>query len=169
VPFIVRWPKKITAGGASDQLLCLNDLFATCAEILGDTLPTIAAEDSFSFLPNLLGQAAGAGARTNLVSHSVNGEFAYREDGWKIVFKMPDADLAVSRGNPAVVQLYNLDDDIAEQKDLADQHPEIVARLTGQLQNLVDRGCSRPGPPVSNDTHVRFDMIQNERWGPALK
>lgn len=169
VPFILRWPKKVASGSASEQLLCLNDLFATCAEILGDTLPPHAAEDSFSFLPSALGQAVAAGARTNLVSHSVNGEFAYREDGWKIVFKMPDADLPASRGKPTVVQLYHLDDDIAEQKDLADQHPEIVARLTSQLQHLVDQGRSRPGPKASNDTRVRFDVMQNERWAPPLK
>jgi arylsulfatase A-like enzyme len=169
VPFIVRWPKKIAPGGTSDQLLCLNDLFATCADILGDTLPTGAAEDSFSFLSSLLGQAAAPAGRTNLVSHSVHGEFAYREDRWKIVFKMPGADLLSSRGKPAVVQLYNLEDDIAERKDLANQHPEIVARLTNQLQILVDQGRSRPGPTVPNDTRVRFDVIQNERWAPALR
>jgi arylsulfatase A-like enzyme len=169
VPFIVRWPKVTAAGGSSDQLLCLNDLFATCAEILGDELPTNAAGDSFSFLPSLLGQPAAAAARTNLVSHSVNGEFAYREDGWKIVFKMAGTDLTTSRGKPTTVQLYNLDDDIAEQQDVADRHDEIVARLTGQLQRLVDQGRSRSGPKASNDTRVRFDVTQNERWAPALQ
>ncbi len=169
MPFIVRWPGRVAAGSASDQLLCLNDVFATCAELLDDKLPDDAVEDSFSFLPAALGKGATSAVRTNLVSHSVGGEFAYREDGWKLVFKMPGPDLAASRGKSAVVQLYNLSDDIAEKHDLAQEHPEIVERLTRELQSVVDRGRSRPGPAESNDTPVRFDVIQTERWAPALK
>jgi arylsulfatase A-like enzyme len=169
VPFIVRWPGHVAAGGASDQLLCLNDVFATCAELLDDKLPDNAAEDSFSFLPAEIGKGGTSAARSNLVSHSVGGEFAYREDGWKLVFKMPGPDLVASRGKPAIVQLYNLSDDIAEKHDLAQERPEVVERLTKQFQELVDRGRSRPGPAESNDTRVRFDVMQTERWAPALK
>lgn len=168
VPFIVRWPNKVPAGSSSNQLLCLNDLFATCAELLGDTLPADAAEDSFSFLPEIVGRVGSPSLRPNLVSHSVNGEFAYREDGWKVVFKMPNKDLAESRGKPAVVQLYDLNNDIAEENDVAKERPEIVTKLTQHLQEVVDRGRSRPGPPESNDTRVRFDTIQKERWAPPL-
>ena len=39
VPFIVRWPARVAAGTASDALVCLTDLMATCAAILGKTLP----------------------------------------------------------------------------------------------------------------------------------
>ena len=166
VPFVVRWPEHIAAGTSNDQLLCLNDLFATCAEILGESLPDHAAEDSFSLLPVLSGEDA-SDVRNHLVSHSVNGEFAYREGDWKIVFKMPGKNLDESRGKPTIVELYNLSDDTAEKDDLADKHPEIVQRLTEQLQSLVDRGRSRPGPVEQNDTRARFDVIQTERWAPA--
>ncbi len=168
VPFIIRWPKKIPANSSSNQVLCLTDLFATCANLLGDKLPPDAAEDSFSFLPAIDSRAGQHGMRQNLVNHSLNGEFAYREDGWKIVFKMPNKDLASSRGKPAVVQLYDLSTDMAEKDDLANERPEIVAKLTQRLQDVVDRGRSRPGPVTPNDTHVRFDTIQNERWAPRL-
>ena len=60
-PFIVRWPGHVQAGSTNDSLVCLNDLFATCADIVGDKLPDNAAEDSFSFLPAALG-VAGKGA-----------------------------------------------------------------------------------------------------------
>ena len=33
MPFIVRWPGKVKPGTSSDQIVCLTDLFATCAEI----------------------------------------------------------------------------------------------------------------------------------------
>jgi arylsulfatase A-like enzyme len=170
-PFIVRWPGRVAPGSASSQLVSLNDIFATCAELLGDTLPENAAEDSFSFLPALVGEKnepGGATRRTNLVNHSVHGEFAYREGGWKLVFKMPAANLEASRGKLAVVQLYNLDRDIAEENDVAREHPEIVKELTRGLKGDVDRGRSRPGPAMQNDTLVRFDVIQTARWAPPL-
>ena len=59
VPFIARWPGKVKAGSRTDQLTCLNDLMATCAELLGAKLPDNAGEDSVSILPVLLGTATG--------------------------------------------------------------------------------------------------------------
>ena len=167
VPFVVRWPGRVAPGSSSERLLCLNDILATCADLVGAELPDDAAEDSFSFLPAVLG-ASERPFRPNLVSHSLDGEFAYREGPWKIVFKMPVSNRQQSRGRAATVELYNLAEDIAEKNDLAEKHPEIVKRLTAKLATVVDSGRSRPGHPVSNDTKVRFDVIQTERWAPAL-
>jgi arylsulfatase A len=164
VPFIVRWPGHLAAGTSSNQLVCLNDLFATFAALLGDRLPENAAEDSFSISP--LEKLASA-RRNTLVSHSVHGEFAYRNGPWKLVFKMPKPTLAASRGKEAIVELYNLDDDIAEKNDVAKQHPDKVRELTSELQNCVDRGRSTPGAPQQNDAKVRFDVMQTERWAPT--
>ena len=72
VPFITCWPGKIKMGSTSDQLICLNDLMATCADIVGAKLPDTAGEDSVSFLPVLLSQAQ-APVRKSLVHHSING------------------------------------------------------------------------------------------------
>ncbi|MPY89974.1 MAG: sulfatase-like hydrolase/transferase [Luteitalea sp.] len=168
VPFVVRWPGHV-ASSSRDQLLCLTDIYATVADLLGRERPENVAEDSFSFLSTLLGKGTGAAARTSLVSHSVDGEFAYREGPWKVVFRLRGRNLKESRSKPAVVELYNLDADINEQNDLAKQHPEIVQRLTAGLGRIVDRGTSRPTRPQSNDTDVRFDVIQTERWAPPLK
>ena len=56
---MARWPGEIKPGSTSDQVICLNDLFATRAEILGKELPPDAAEDSVSLLPALLGKDKG--------------------------------------------------------------------------------------------------------------
>ena len=55
IPFIARWPGHVKAGSHSDQLICLTDLMATCAELLAQKLPDNAGEDSVSILPDLLG------------------------------------------------------------------------------------------------------------------
>ncbi len=168
VPFVVRWPGRVAPGSSNGRLLCLNDILATCAEIVGGELPDGAAEDSFSFLSVMLGKSKQP-FRPNVVSHSVNGEFAYREGPWKIVFKMPIGNRQKARGRAAVVELYNLDEDVAEARNLAAEHPEIVKELAVKLAAVVDSGRSRAGQRVSNDTRVRFDVIQTERWAPAMK
>ena len=39
VPFMCRWPGRIKPGTQSSQTICLIDLLATCAAVVGDTLP----------------------------------------------------------------------------------------------------------------------------------
>ena len=168
VPFIVRWPGQVEMNHSSDQLLCLNDIMATCADLLDVQVPESAAEDSFSFLSALQRDSA-APRRTNLVSHSNPGEFAYREGPWKLVFKMSNRSLEQSRGRPTIVELYNLDVDPSEQHNMAERHPERVDQLTARLQQLVDRGTSRSGSAQRNDTDVRFDITQVRRWTAAAK
>ncbi|MCH9726564.1 MAG: arylsulfatase [Planctomycetes bacterium] len=166
VPLVVRWPEKVGAGTRSDQMVCLTDLIATNAEIVGVELPSIGAEDSISFLPSLLNQKNDK-QRTSLVSHSNHGEFAYRNGPWKIVFKMSGKNLQQSRGKPTITELYNLDSDISEQNDLTRKHPEVVKQMTVDLQKLIDQGSSRSGQKGANDTKVRFDISQEVRWAPA--
>jgi arylsulfatase A-like enzyme len=168
VPLIARWPGRVAANTQSAQLVCLTDTFATVAEIVGTELPPAAAEDSFSFLPALLGKTAGAQRRTTLVNHSNPGEFAYRDGPWKLVFRNSAA-LQQARGKPTIVELYNLETDIAEQKDLAAQKPEVVSRMRTALEQLIARGSSRGVAGAKNDTEVRVDITKLARWGPEAR
>ena len=52
-------------------------------------------------------------------------------------------------GSPAV-QLFNLDSDLGETKNVQAEHPEIVAKLTKQLETLVSNGRSTPGANQAN-------------------
>ena len=60
--------------------------------------------------------------------------------------------------------LFNLDKDIAEADDLADQNQELVESMTERFRILVDRGSSRPGAKSENDAPVDFETVQTERW-----
>lgn len=167
VPYLARWPGKVDAGSQSDQILSLNDTFATVAELLGESLPQNAAEDSLSFLPQLLGESEPP-MRDHVISQSTHGEFAYQEGPWKIVFLNATGNLNNDRGKPRRVELYNLDRDVAETTDVAGQYPEIVEHLTQRLTWVIARGTSRTGPAQSNDTEIVIDRTQTLRWGPAL-
>jgi len=161
IPFIARWPGRIQPGSTSDQLICLNDLLATCAEILGDPLPENAAEDSVSLLPALLGKAQPL-MREAVVHHSINGTFAIRQKSWKLVlspdsggWSAPLPGSAEARELPPV-QLYDLSHDPGETTNVQNQHPEIVARLTKLLEKYVADGRSTPGPVQTNTGAVNI-------------
>jgi len=168
VPFMIRWPGRIKAGAVSDDVLSLNDIFATCSELLGVKLPPDAGEDSISFLTTALGESYQP-HRDHVVSHSVGGEFAYMEGPWKVVFRNETKDRNQSRGKPRIVELYNLQSDIDESDNRYETEPEIAERLSQNLRKVIARGTSREGPDQSNDAEVVLDVTQMLRWAPSLE
>lgn len=146
VPFIVRWPGKVPAGTRSDAMLCLNDVFATCAELLGQKLPADAAEDSFSALAAWTGDGK-AKVRDSVILDSANGIFALREGDWKLILR--DENLSGEGNRPMKNnaenkdQLYNLATDPAESKNLFAEKPDEVKRLTALLAKIRQDGRSR--------------------------
>lgn len=168
VPFMIRWPGRIEAGSVSDDILSLNDIFATCVELMSVNLPPDAGEDSISFLSTVLGESDQP-HRDHVVSHSVGGEFAYMEGHWKVVFRNEKANRNQSRGKPRIVELYNLESDIDESDNRYEEEPEIAKRLSESLRKVIARGTSREGPDQPNDTEVVLDVTQMLRWAPSLK
>ena len=83
VPYVVRWPGRVAADSRCDGVVCLTDFFATCADVLGESLPETAAVDSFSMLPLLEGRTLEA-TRESVVHHSIDGCFAIRRGPWKL-------------------------------------------------------------------------------------
>lgn len=148
VPFVVRWPGRIPAGSVYGHLACLNDWFATVADILKRPVPADAAEDSVSLLPALTGQTAHP-LRKTLVHHSINGSFAIREGSFKLVLTPDSGGWSAPRPNsngnrdlPAV-QLYDLSTDLAETRNLQAEKPDVVARLTRLLLGEIGNGSTR--------------------------
>lgn len=165
VPFVVRWPDRIPADSTSDQMVCLTDLFASCADLLQAELPDDCAQDSFSFLGTALGrQDFERGRRSSMVNHSNFGEFTFRKGDWKLVYRLGKPNLNASRGEPTVAELYDLSHDVAEVHDLASSEQQRVAEMTRELSALIKNGASRPGATGTNDCRVRFDSTQSYRW-----
>lgn len=140
VPFIVRWPGRVSAGTTSDAVVCLTDLLATTAGLLGSTLPRGAAEDSFDVGPALWGKADWL-RREALVLHGGNGLFAIRQGVWKLV------EAQVPKGNggrmPHAYELFHLVDDPNETSDLAAENPDVVARLAAVLADARTHSRTR--------------------------
>ena len=156
IPFVVRWPEKIEAGRVSDQTVCLCDMMATSAAIMGVQLPNDAAEDSFDILPAMLGEDnEGEAVRSHTLHQTIKLELAIRRGQWKYLdhqgsggnnyekenlkpFALPDT----APESPG--QLYNLETDPGETNNLYFEHPEIVKELKEQLEIFKISGRSAP-------------------------
>ncbi len=157
IPCVVRWPRAITPGQTCDTLVCLSDIFATCAALVEQPLVNDAGEDSFNLLPAM--QGGTKPVREYVVHHSMTGKFAIRDAVWKLVlcpgsggWAKSDAE-AAAEGLP-LVQLYNMEIDPGEKKNLEAQHPEKVRDMLQVLRTIVSEGRSTPGPSLANDVPV---------------
>jgi arylsulfatase A-like enzyme len=155
IPLIVRWPDRIRPGTTTDDVVCLADLLATCADIAGQSLPDEAGEDSVSSLPLWLGEELERPIREATVHHSIDGSFSIRQGRWKLEmcpgsggwsYPQPGEEC---EGLPPI-QLYDLNGDVAERTNVHDQYPDVVDRLTELLTAYVKNGRSTPGAPQPN-------------------
>ena len=156
VPLIVRWPGRVKPGTVSDQLASLTDVMATMAAITGAELPKDSAEDSFSLLPALAGEATGP-IRPYLITQAFGGArtLSLREGRWKYIdhagsggnnyergevkpYALPEAE----PGAPA--QLYDLVEDPGEKTNLYAKRPDIAKAMKARLDQSVAAGRSRP-------------------------
>ena len=156
VPFIVRWPARVDPGTTSDQLICLTDLLATCAELSGASVPENAGEDSVSFAAALEGNPIQS-TRQGMIHHSIDGNFSYRQGKWKLLLSKGSG--GWSKGETsggAVGQLYDMDTDPGETTNLYTSQTEVVATLLTQLESDVARGRSTAGADQKNDVPVNI-------------
>jgi arylsulfatase A-like enzyme len=149
VPLVVRWPGVVAPGSTSRAAVGLVDVLATVADVVGAALRPDAGEDSVSFLPVLRRPGAAFDRGTALIVQSGDGSFAVREGRWKLCLapgsgglSAPRPGSAEERGLPPV-QLYDLDADPGETKNLQAEHPDIVQRLTARLEAYRAAGRSR--------------------------
>ena len=149
VPFIARWPGHIPPGRTSDETICLTDMLATCAAVVGAKLPKGAGEDSYNLLPVLLGKHKGGPIREATVYHSGGGLFGIRQGDWVFVdglgsggFTAPQREKARPGGPTG--QLYNLARDPRQENNVFLQNPEVVNRLRALLRRYQEQGYSRP-------------------------
>jgi len=154
VPFVAVWPGRIPAGSVCGETVCLTDLLATVADLLGVALPADAGEDSLSMLPLLTGAGPAPAGREGIVHHSCSGAFAVRKGGW-VLIDAPTGDDNGQNGEPAWMkaergyadhdqpgELFHVADDIAEARNLYAERPDKVAELKALLDTIRAEGRS---------------------------
>lgn len=153
VPFLARWPGKIKPGTESKEIICEVDFLATVAAILGAKLPDSAAEDSYNLLPVLLNEKRDGPIREATVHHSAKGHFAIRKGEW-VLIDSPSGDdnkepewFKKERGyrpHDQPGELFRLDADLAEGKNVYAENPDKVRELQALLAKYRKEGRSAP-------------------------
>ncbi|MDP6045829.1 MAG: arylsulfatase [Phycisphaerae bacterium] len=163
IPFIARWPGSIPPDTKSDQLICNVDMLATLAAIVGRKLPPDGGPDSFNVMGAMTGSpksqirdhlvicprspnhialrkgkwvyigAKGNGGFTGrrIGQHTLGGPAAHK------LTKHTNSDIADGRikKDAPPAQLYDLQADPGQTKNLYNQQPEVVK----QMQALLDK------------------------------
>lgn len=140
VPFIVHWPNKTVPGTINRNAICLSDLLATFADLVGDTLEEDEGEDSYSFLTNVFDIDAPQVRKTLTIAGGASGAFVEIKEGWKYIEAAkpghwPETFYPNGPSN-LEPQLYNLEEDISEQNNLYNKMPEKVSELADVIEKV---------------------------------
>jgi len=125
---LARWPGKVKAGSSSDLMSAHWDMLPTFCQLAGATTPP--GLDGISMVPTLLGHAEEQARHEMLYwEFSERGRSqAARIGNWKGVR------VELMKNPNAPIELYDLSNDLGEEHDIADQHPEVVSKLKAVLQ-----------------------------------
>lgn len=138
VPCLIRGP-GIPTGTVCNELIGTIDVLPTIAAITGKPLPSNNKIDGIDVSALWNGTAEGP-LREEFVHYTSQGQLeGIRQGNWKLLVKKPrprrGQQQAVEQPKPTIL-LFNLKEDLGEQANVAEQHPEIVNRLRKRMEEL---------------------------------
>jgi arylsulfatase A len=149
-PFIARWPGVVPAGKVATEPAMTIDLFPTIARLVGAKLPEHKI-DGTDIWPLLIGAEPTKNARKAYFIYYADNELQAVIDGpWKLylphTYRTLNGRTGGRDGQPAPYdqrkvsqpELYNVDADISETKDVAAAHPDEVKRLLQLAEQARD-------------------------------
>jgi arylsulfatase A-like enzyme len=155
IPMLVRWPGRVQPGTVSHLPWAFWDFLPTAAELAGAAPPQ--ALDGISVVPTLLGR--GTQKEHEFLYwefHEGGSQQAVRMGPWKAV-----------RPWGGAIQLYDLRTDLAESRDVAAAHPDVVAKIAAYLATArTESGpwpmqASKPKPGVRKKAKPPQSPIPN--------
>jgi arylsulfatase A-like enzyme len=161
VPCVMRWPGRLPAGRVVSNIATTMDLLPSIVAASGAPRPKNRI-DGVDLRPLLEGRP-GANPRDHFYYYYVHGLRAVRQGPWKLIFPHKTRSyVGVPPGKDGLpgpyaelqtgLELYDLESDIGETKNVADAHPDIVARLQAlgeaAREDLGDSITNRKGKGV---------------------
>ena len=158
VPLIAYWQGRVEAGATTGHISAFQDLMPTFADIAGIETPE--QSDGVSFLPLLLGEEQREHESLNW-EIQLSGWFQTLPDGGFRQSARMGEWKAVRYGVDSATELYNLNQDISESNDVADDHPEIVETMNRLFESAR---TDTPGFPYGGvvQHHLSQDRYQAE-------
>ncbi|MDA7878113.1 sulfatase [bacterium] len=139
-PTIVRWPGKIKAGSVCDAIAGTTDILPTLVSLAGGTVDASIKIDGKDITDLLFGETTES---AHEAWHYFRGNSleAIRSGPWKLALKPQSLGMGIREKPKDLlgknVRLYNLDDEIGEVTNVAEQHPEVVARLQRMADEML--------------------------------
>jgi arylsulfatase A-like enzyme len=138
VPFIVRWPNGATKG-ETEALFNQVDLYHCFAQLTGSKLQEEEAPDSQALLDTLLGKEPQG--RNNMVLEGMQYKKVFRDQRYAYIPPHDDDFICQytgnEKGNLSTAQLFDLQDDIGQVVNIAEQYPEKVTELAELLEHSI--------------------------------
>ncbi len=128
VPFVAYWPGTIAPGRTSDHISAFWDYLPTFSEIAGVEIPE--KTNGISFLPELKGKMQPRHEYLYWEFLEREGAQAVRWGKWKAVRNGVNG-----YGFEAAIEIYDLENDIGETRNLAYDRPDLVAKAKTLLEN----------------------------------
>ena len=125
-PCIMRWPDRIPAATVCRELASTIDLLPTIAGLTGGSLPADRVIDGRDIWPLMAGRSRAKTPHDAYYFYRGNNLQAVRSGKWKFVRQKEP-------------QLYDLEQDIREKRNVAGEHPRVVQRLTEMMSEFDQR------------------------------
>ncbi len=138
VPFIMRWPDRITPGRSSN-MICHVDFLASFASLANVELPENAAPDSLDLMEAMIDPEAQG--RHELIAEGMNHATILHQG--TLAFIPPRNGPAINKntnielGNSDKPQLYDLSEDIGQKSNIAAENQETVKKMNARLEELL--------------------------------
>jgi arylsulfatase A len=176
VPTLAWWPGTVPKGAACKTVAGTIDLLPTFVTLAGGAVPDTPVIDGRDISGLLTGKTADASREAHYYFNAWKLE-AVRQGPWKLALApqseriknytdIPDD----SKVNP---RLYNLEDDIGERVNVADRHPDIVARLKALADAKAAELCVKDAPGrrpvgrVERNAEMLYPGIKDKARPPA--
>jgi len=144
VPFITYWKGKIKPA-VSDAVVSQVDLLSSMAQLVGSDTST---KDSENMLDLLLGKTNQG--RENLIIEATS-RTAFRQGDWVMIPPYKGQKVIISKGvetgNSGQFQLYNLSNDLHQDKNLAKSNPEKLAEMIKAFEKIRGEGYGKISQP----------------------
>jgi hypothetical protein len=138
VPTLAWWPGKIAPASRCDAVAGTIDLLPTAVAIAGGETPAgQSVIDGRDLTPLLMGQTDKSPRDAHFYFAGYNIQ-AVRQGPWKLAITTQPESMGTATREDAGKnpRLYNLDNDIGEQTDVAENHPELVTKLRSLIDNM---------------------------------
>lgn len=136
-PMIVKWPGTVRPGSECDRYLMIEDFFPTILELAGvERYKTVQKVDGKSFVPLLT--ESGDPSRNRKLYWNFPNKWGSKGPGigpgttirhgdWKLIYYY----------KTGKKELFNIKNDIGEQRNVADEYPELVKKLSRELGRFL--------------------------------